>query len=118
MRSFKAKGLGSGCCNGFTSKIFNRRPFALWHALLCAWTLMGGEGVSHQSIRTGSVEATFDPVLVLQCLRCDLFQKIRRWWRGWRPFALRAWWRRWRSGTAVVVVAPVLIARSELSAVR
>jgi hypothetical protein len=65
MRSFKAKRPNGVCCNGFTCKILNRRPFAFWHTLLRPWPLMGWEGVSNQGVRSGSVEATLDPILAL-----------------------------------------------------
>ena len=65
MRPFKAKCLDGVCRNGFTSKILNRGPLAVWHTLLWPWPLMGWKGVSNKSVRSGSVEATLDPILVL-----------------------------------------------------
>ena len=100
MRPFKAKCLDGVCCNGFTRKILYRWPLAVWHTLLRPWPLMGWKGVSNQSVGSRSVEATLDPLLVLQCFCRDLFEEI--WFgMGW-PVAFRAWrWgrggrRRWR----------------------
>ena len=76
MRPFKAKCLDGICRNGFTREILNRRPLALRHTLLGTRALMGGKGVSDQSIGSGRVEATLDAVLVLQCLCRDLFEGI------------------------------------------
>jgi hypothetical protein len=96
MRPFKAKCLDGICRNGFTREILNRRPLALRHTLLGTRALMGGKGVSDQSIGSGRVEATLDAVLVLQCLCRDLFEGIGFGMSG--SAVLRAWRRGWRSG--------------------
>ena len=77
MRPLKAKGLGSVCRYRFSRKILDGRPFSLGHNLLRPWSLMGREGIANQSIGSGSVEATFDAVFVLQGFGSETFEKIR-----------------------------------------
>src|SRR5580692_2299675 len=90
MRAFKAECLDGVCRNGFTSKILNRGPLAVRHTLLRARPLMGWKGVSNKSLRSGSVEAALDAILVLQRFCRDLFEKIGFWVR--RTFALQHCW--------------------------
>jgi hypothetical protein len=79
MRSFKAECLDGLCRNGFTRKILNRGPFAVRHTLLWPWPLMSWKGVSNKSVSSGSIEATLNPILVLQCFCSDLFEEIGLW---------------------------------------
>ena len=94
MRTLKAEGLGSVCCDRFTRKILDRRPFSFGHTLLRSWSLMSREGIPNQSIGSGSVEPSFDAVLVLQGFGREPLEEVRSGTR--RPVAFWVWRRRRR----------------------
>src|SRR5271163_4175748 len=120
MRAFEAECLDRVCRNSLTSKIFNRRTLTVWHALFRPWPFTGWEGVSSKSVRFGSIEATLDAILVLQCFCRDLLQKIglwvglpiavipwrRRWWR--RSGRRRRWRRPWLNRSQGAVGSPMI----------